>query len=449
MKGFDFYEDFFKKILENKKGDEIFVAFLYEKNDITRYSKSKIHQNTSYEEMRVGISIKEKNFVVTRFFSNPEIKEAKEIVEKTYEMLKNAVPSDYPGFSTPYTYKNVFTFDDKTFNVSEEERAEAVYKISKILGDFEGFGVVNTGGSEIALFSSNGLKAYSKLSDAHVTVTAMKDSASGWSEAHSRKFSKLDFEKIAEEAKFKAEKSFNKIELEPGEYTVFLEPEAVADIFTFASFIGFSAKTYQEKRNFLFGKLEEKVFSEKLTCFEDPYFEEGFAFPFDFEGVRREKVELVSKGIAKNLVYDRKTAFLENKESTGNAAGFPPSTFPLPFNLVIEKGVKSKDEILKDIEKGIYVSRFHYTNIVSPSEFIITGMTRDGTFLIEKGKITKPLKNLRFTDSFLRVLSQDIEISKERKLISESSHYDFRFPTGIYAPYILAPSLKFTSGTEF
>lgn len=449
MKGFGFYEDFFKKILDNKKCEEIFAAFLYEKNDITRYSKSKIHQNTSYEEVKVGISIKEKNIIVTRFFSNPEIKDAKKIVNETYEMLNNAIPSDYPGFPESYTYKDTFTFDEKTFNVSEEERAEAVYRISKILGDFEGYGVVNTGGSEIALFSSKGLRAYSKISDAHVTITAMKNTASGWSEAHSRKFSELDFDKIAEEAKFKAENSFKKVEIEPGEYLVFLEPEAVADIFTFASFIGFSAKTYQEKRNFLFGKLGEKVFSEKLTCFEDPYFEEGFAFPFDFEGVRREKVELISKGVVKNLVYDRKTAYLDKKESTGNAAGFPPSTFPFPFNLVIEKGEKSKDEILSNIEKGVYVSRFHYTNIVNPSEFVITGMTRDGTFLIEKGKITKPLKNLRFTDSFLKVLSQDIELSKERKLISESSHYNFRFSTGIYAPYILVPSLKFTSGTEF
>ncbi|MEN3044295.1 MAG: TldD/PmbA family protein [Candidatus Hydrothermales bacterium] len=448
MKGKDFYFDFFKKILSHKKGEEIFVIFLYEKNEITRYSKSKIHQNTSYENTEVAVSIKEKDRIVTRFFSNPELDDAKNLVNKTYEMLKDTYPSDYPGYPEGSNYREIFTFDEMTFNVSEEERALAVYRISKILGNFEGYGVINTGGSEIALFSSRGLSAYSKVSDAHVTITAMKGTATGWAEEHSRRFSQIDFEKIAEEAKFKAANSFDKIQIEPGEYVVFLEPEAVADIFVFASFIGFSAKTYQEKRNFLVGRLGEKVFSDKLTIYEDPFFEDGFPFPFDFEGVPKEKVEIVSKGVAKNLLYDRKTAFVENKKSTGNAAGFPPSTFPFPFNLVISPGEKGKDEILSEIERGIYISRFHYTNIVNASNFSITGMTRDGTFLIEKGKITKPIKNLRFTDSFLRVLSNELEVSKERKLISESSSYGFRFSTGIYAPYLLC-SLRFTSYTDF
>jgi len=449
MKGREFYEEFFKKILNNKKGEEIFASFLFEKNEVTRYSKSKIHQNTSYENFRVLISIKEKDKVVTRSFTNPDIRNVKEIVDKTYDMIAHSAPVDYPDFPGQDSYREVFTFDEKTYNVEEDERAEAVSKTAKILGEFEGFGVVNTGGSEIAIFSSKGLSVYGVLSDAHVTITAMKGSASGWAEGHSRKFSNIDIEKLAKEARLKAENSFNKVQIEPGEYKVFLEPEAVADIFMFASYIGFSAKTYQEKRNFLVGRLGQKIFSEKLTVIEDPYFEEGFAFPFDFEGVSKKKVDLIFNGVAKNLLYDRKTALKENKKSTGNAAGFPPLTIPFPFNLVIEPGEKSKDEILSGIEKGIYVSRFHYTNIVNPSEFVITGMTRDGTFLIEKGKITKPIKNLRFTDSFIRVLGQDIEISKERKLISQATSYDFRFPTGIYAPYIMIPNLRFTSGTEF
>ncbi|MEN3046116.1 MAG: TldD/PmbA family protein [Candidatus Hydrothermales bacterium] len=448
MKGKDFYYDFFKKILNYQKGEEIFTAFLYEKNEITRYSKSKIHQNTSYENLEVAISIKEKDYIVTRFFSNPQLDDAKSLVDRTYDMLKNTYPSDYPGYPEFSTYKEVFTFDEETFNVSEKERALAVYRISKVLGDFEGYGVINTGGSEIALFSSKGLSAYSKISDAHVTITAMKKDATGWAEGHSRRFSQVDLESIAEEAKFKAANSFDKIQVEPGEYTVLLEPEAVADIFTFASYLGFSAKTYQEKRNFLFGKLGQKVFSDKLTVYEDPFFEDGFPFPFDFEGVPKEKIEIISNGVFKNLLYDRKTATLENKKSTGNAAGFPPSTFPLPFNLVISPGDKSKEEILSEIDYGIYVSRFHYTNVVDVTSFSVTGMTRDGTFLIEKGKITKAIKNLRFTDSFLRVLSSDIEISKERKLIAESSPYGFRFSTGVYAPYILC-SLRFTSLTYF
>ncbi len=449
MKGKDFYEDFFKEILKNKKGDQLFVSFLFEKNEITRYAKSKIHQNTSYENFGVLISIKEGNKIVTRSFTNPQIKRAKEIVEKTYDMLKDSAPVEFPEFTGQEEYKKVFTFDEDTYNTSEEKRAEAISLISRILGRFEGFGVISTGGSEIALFSSEGLIAYEKSSDAHITITAMKDNATGWAEAHARKFDDLDIEKLAYDAKFKAENSFNKIEIEPGEYEVFLEPEAVAEIFLFASLIGFSAKTYQEKRNFLVGKLGNKIFSEKLSVYEDPYFEDGFAFPFDFEGIARKKVKLIENGVALNLLYDRKTAFKENKESTGNAVGFPPATFPFPFNLIIKEGEKSKDQILENIDKGIYISRFHYTNIVNPSEFLITGMTRDGTFLIENGKITKPLKNLRFTDSFLKVLAEEMEISKERKLISEATSYEFRFPTGIYAPYIKIKKLKFTSGTEF
>jgi len=139
--------------------------------------------------------------------------------------------------------------------------------------------------------------------------------------------------------------------------------------------------------------------------------------PFDYEGVPKEKVMLIENGIAKGVVYDSYTAGIEGIKSTGHGLPAPNSFGPIPLNMFMKEGDSSIEEMIASTQRGVYVTRFHYTNVVEPMTTTITGLTRDGTFLIENGKITKAVKNLRFTNSVLDALSKVSLISKETKLV--------------------------------
>jgi PmbA protein len=166
--------------------------------------------------------------------------------------------------------------------------------------------------------------------------------------------------------------------------------------------------------------------------------------PFDFEGHPKQKVTFFEKGIAKGVTYDSFTAGREGKESTGHGLIAPNTEGPVPINLLMKGGDSSLDEMIRSVRKGIYVTRFHYTNVVEPMKAVITGMTRDGTFLIEEGEIKQPLKNLRFTESILSALSRVSAISTDRKVSSEGTVYSRRFVTGTVAPAIKVDGFNFS-----
>ncbi len=166
--------------------------------------------------------------------------------------------------------------------------------------------------------------------------------------------------------------------------------------------------------------------------------------PFDFEGVPKQKVPFFEEGVAKEVTYDSFTADREGKASTGHGLIAPNTAGPVPINLFMKGGDSSLKEMIRSTRKGIYVTRFHYTNVVEPKKAVITGMTRDGTFLIEEGEIRQPLKNLRFTESILRALSRVRAISRDRKICSEGTIYSRRFVTGTVVPAIKVDGFNFS-----
>lgn len=436
-------------LIKNFEGDEIQITVINENNNLTRFYESKIHQNMHIEDIKIFLTGAIGKKVGMYSFTELNEDKLKEYLKRLKEITINSKEiEEFDGFVTQREFKDTNTFDENTYNFSEFERAEIVSKIVKVLGDAKGYGIVSTGGSEIYIFNSRGLYLYKKQSDAHITITAWKEDNSGWAEGHSRKIYDLNPEILSERARKKADIKLEKIELKPGEYPAILEFPAVGTIVEFMGWIGFSAKSYQEKRSFLLGRLGKKIFSEKFNLTDDPFNTLNFNFPFDFEGVPKKKIELVKEGIPLNLVYDRRTAKKENKESTGHALSIPPASFPFPSNMEVKEGEKSFEKIIEETDYAIYITRFHYTNVVDPLDLILTGMTRDGTFLIENGKIKKRIKNLRFTDSFIRVFEGIEEISKERELVGSDS-YGFRFPIGSLVPTIKVKGIKFTSGTIF
>ncbi len=436
-------------LIKNFEGDEIQIIAVNENNNLTRFYESKIHQNMHIEGTIIFVTGAIGKKVGMYSFTEINENKVKEHLENLKKITLNSKEiEEFEGFISPKEFKDTDTFDENTYNFSEFERVEIVSKIVKVLNEAKGYGIVSTGGSEIYIFNSKGLYLYKKQSDAHITITAWKEENSGWAEGHSRKISDLNPEILSERARKKVDFKGEKIEIEPGEYPAILEFPAVGTVVEFMGWTGFSAKAYQEKRSFLLEKLGKKIFSEKFELIDDPFNPLNFNFPFDFEGTPKNKIELVKNGVPLNLVYDRRTAKRENRESTGHALSIPPSSFPFPSNMEMKEGEKSLEKIIEETDYAIYITRFHYTNVVHPLDFVLTGMTRDGTFLIENGKIKKRIKNLRFTDSFIKVFEGIEEVSKERELVG-GENYRFRFPICVLVPALKVKGIKFTSGTIF
>jgi predicted Zn-dependent protease len=206
---------------------------------------------------------------------------------------------------------------------------------------------------------------------------------------------------------------------------------------------------YEEGRSFLSGKLGTKVLDSKINLIDDPFNMKGFPAAFDFEGIPKKRVHLVRSGVAENVVYDTLTATRAKKKSTGHALSAPNPFGPIPMHIILKGGDSSLEDMIKQTEKGILVTRFHYTNVIDPYKLIITGMTRDGTFLIEKGVITRGLKNLRFTENVIEALNRVSAIARKPELAPFEPGYGGRLGRGVFAPALKIDDFTFTSATEF
>jgi predicted Zn-dependent protease len=263
----------------------------------------------------------------------------------------------------------------------------------------------------------------------------MGETSSGWVERSSHKRADINMEELAQIAVDKALKSQNPKEIPPGKYTAILEPHAVSELVGFM-LGGFNALAVDEGRSFLSDKMGKKVVGDYITMFSDPYHPLQQGRPFDGDGVPTKKVELIKNGIAENLVYDRLTAKKHNVEPTGHGGGGRNAYGAYPSYPVILGGKATLDEMIASTEKGILVTRFWYTNFVDPMQVIVTGMTRDGTFWIENGKIAYGIKNFRINQNVLEMLS-NVEMMSESVLAD-----------GIVIPAMKVKDFNFSSGSD-
>jgi PmbA protein len=337
-------------------------------------------------------------------------------------------------------------YHEATAEVSPKTRAEAALKAisaSKQSG-FRAAGICSTGWGGVAVANTKGILVSHKSTVATFSVSVQSEDSSGWAELSSRDFQEIDIARLVATAKEKASASRNAQNIEPGAFTVILEPAAAADILEFMAWFGFGGLGFVEGRTFMAGKLGQKVLGDNITILDDAYHPLQQGLPFDFEGLPRQRVILVENGMAKAVVHDRVTAARARAQTTGHALPQPSSEGPYPLDLVLSAGTSSVQEMISSTERGILVTRFHYTNLVEPMDLVLTGMTRDGTFLIEKGKVAAPLKNLRFTQSIVEALRNVELISREQK----TTHSEWGL--GSYtAPGLKIRRFNFSSGTQF
>ena len=286
------------------------------------------------------------------------------------------------------------------------------------------------------------------MTDAGALVLASGEGRSGYADATSWRAGDLDPQAVGREAAEKAARTGGARELEPARYAAVLEPYAVADLLGYFSFDSLSGLGVVEGRSYLAGRLGEELFDSKVSISDDPLDPRGLPKRFDFEGTPKRPVTLVESGVARGVVWDRRTAARADggQQTTGHA---PPPEYrgfgPQPLALRLDPGdVESLDGLCELVGDGIYVTRLHYLSVVDPREGIVTGMTRDGTFRIRDGRLAEPLVNLRFTTSVPELLATVPGIGRDLKLVNQQAFYDERYPFGTLCPALATASFSVT-----
>jgi predicted Zn-dependent protease len=395
------------QILSYSTADQTEALVQSEDSSLTRFANSFIHQNV--HESSVDVRVRVVNGKRIGVATTNDLSEAglRKVVASATAIAR--FQQDNPDFrSLPgpaASYPALTAFSENTAGATPEMRAQATLVICKkcIAAGVIGSGALTTAVSENVVANSLGVFAYFPTTRAELTTVAMSDTGSGYAHDASLDVAKLDVEALADEAVNKAIKSRNPIAVDAGQYPVILEEYAVHDFVTFLSYLGFSVQAVHEGRSFM--KLGEKVVGDNISIWDDGLDPAGLPMPFDFEGVPKVRLPLIERGVAAGIVHDSYTAGRDGAQSTGHGLPAPNTFGPMPLNTMMATGKNTTEEMLRSTKKGIWVTRFWYTRPVHPLKIIVTGTTRDGTFLIEDGEITKPVRNFRFTQGYLEALS--------------------------------------------
>lgn len=435
-------------ILARSTADQTEVLIQAVDSSLTRFANSTIHQNVAEtdNEVRIRAIIGTQIGVATT--NNLEDEALSQTLENALAIARLQPPNpDFKSLPGPQPIPGASAFSQATAVCSAEQRAKAAGTICMMArrAGVIASGALTTAAAEFAVANSLGTFAYFPTTYADVNTVIMSDSSAGYASALSLDVNELDFEAIGREAVEKCLHSQNPRSIEPGVYTVILEPYAVQDFLNMMSWTGFSAVALQEGRSFMSGKIGQQIVDPRVSIWDDGLDAHGIPIPFDFEGVPKQRVNLIQDGMARGVVYDSYRAGKEEgKQSTGHALPAPNDFGPLPLNLFFSPGEASIDEMIRSTQRGIYVTRFHYTRPVEPTRVVVTGMTRDGTFLIEKGEIAYPVKNLRFTQGYLEALNHLALIGKEPRLLTGMA--DIARDS---VPALKLDQFAFTGATEF
>jgi predicted Zn-dependent protease len=355
---------------------------------------------------------------------------------------------DFPGLASSQPVPRVDSFDEETAGLGPEEQARLAAAAIEASDGTPAYGFFTSGVAELAVVSTTGLEVQQRLTDATVLVLASAEGRSGYATQTSAAVAGIDPRSCAVEAAEKAGRTKDAREVEPGAYRAVLEPYALAELLQYFAWDSFGGLGFLEERSYLSGRLGERIFDEKVTVLDDALDPRGLPKAFDFEGVPKQRVTLVADGVARGVVWDRRSARRAGGDVRGTGHA-PPVTLqaygPLPFSLSLAGGAaESVDDLVAAVDDGIYITRVHYLGIVHPREGVLTGMTRDGTFRIRNGKIAEPLVNLRFTIAVPDMLADVPALTRNVTLVNQSDFYGERYPVGALVPAIATAHFNIT-----
>jgi len=402
--------------------DGVEVLLMHEWGGLTRFASSAIHQSTWREDTAVRVRVVSAGRIGVCATNEFTPEGARRAAESAREMAAVVAPDpQFPGLAPPRPVPERDGFDEATASTTPETRAEGVAAlVAQCAPGFEAAGAFETTAMEIAVANTEGQFCWTSSTQASLTtVVTGGEGGSGFAEVFAGRVADVDPEAVGRRAAGKARASQNPHDLDPGRYTVILEPSAVATPVGFLAWIGFGGRALLEGRSCFSGKEGRQVAAPSISIYDDATSPLTLGVPFDFEGVPRSRVDLIEHGVFRGAVYDLRSARQAGTESTGHALPPPNPEGPFPLNLFLAPGDAALEEMIASTERGLLVTRFHYSNVVHPVESTITGMTRDGTFLIERGEVGRPVKNLRFTQSILEALTNTTMIGRDTELASE------------------------------
>ena len=409
-------------VLRASRADQMDVEVFANSSALTRFANNYIHQNVEQDDVdvRVRAVIGQKIGVA----SSNEISEdalvrlAARALELAQHQREN---EDFRSLPRPQPITPADSFVAATARCGPEQRAAVVGQIcdASSRAGLTAAGAFHTTAHELAVANSLGVYAYQSETQADINTVVMSETSSGYAARVSKDVGDIDGDAVAQEAVDRALRSVNPRAVEPGEYEVILEPYAVVDLLDFFSYLSFGALPFMEKRSFMAGRLGERVMGENISIWDDGLSPDGIPSPFDYEGMPRQRVDFIDKGIAKGVVWDTYLAGKQGGDAhtTGHALPSGVTFGPIPLNMFMATGDATRDDMIRSTKRGIYISRFWYTRSVHPLNVDVTGMTRDGTFLIEDGEIVAPIRDMRFTQGYVEALNNVDLVGKDAMLV--------------------------------
>ncbi len=449
MTGRDRVLGLLEKALKGLAADQGWALYMGGAKSLTRFANNTIHQNVTEEsgEVIVAAVLGKRMGVASTNVTTPAglrrcARQAVELAKLTPENR------DFKALPGPKPYSNLATYFESTAACAPIQRAEAIrgfidraHRLGLTLA-----GAFSTGYGEVAVANTLGVRTYQALTAADLNIVAHAEDSSGYAFGLHRDLERLNLDALADQAMEKCATSRKPQDIAPGRYTVVLEPPAVGELLEWMGYIGFGAKQVEEGTSFMAGRIGQPITGESVTILDNALDSDGLAMPFDFEGVPKQRVPLIEGGVARAVVYDTLMAGKDGTESTGH--GMPPGSGsgPLPLNLQMAGGDVPLADLVSRVDRGLLVTRFHYVNgLLDTRRAKMTGMTRDGTFWIEGGRVRHPVKNLRFTEEVLEAFRRIEAVSRERWTVAAS----WGEIGALAAPALVIRDFAFTGDTEF
>jgi predicted Zn-dependent protease len=396
-----------ERVLKLSDADETEVEIDAGVDALTRFANNTIHQNVAEQVLSISVRTVMDGRTARASTNKTDEESLRRVVDAAASLAKNQPKNpDLLPMLGRQKYLKVARHFSATAAATPQDRARAVTRVCKMAEKARqtAAGIFSTGASQSVMANSRGLFAKHEETDAEFSITILEDNSSGWAKANSPDIRAIRPDELAESASRKSADSRAPREVAPGHYTAILSPSAVLDLVGFL-FYDFAGTSVLDKRSCLMGRMGKKIFGDNITIWDDAYHPLQSGDPFDGEGFPRQKVLLVDRGVPKNLVYSRATAKKMKVKPTGHGFSLPNEYGEAPMNLVFAGGNKSEDDMIRSTERGILVTRLWYIREVDSYEKILTGMTRDGTFLVENGRVAGGIRNFRFNQSILETLA--------------------------------------------
>ncbi len=450
----------FDRVRRVAEANDVEVTVQGGRSSLTRFANNAITQNVSEEGFEVSVRVQMGGRTARATTNRLDDESLRRVVRQAEELARvQEEDPELPPMLTAAEQGSGAELDrycQETAAMGAGERAEQVAAMVAIAtrDRLNAAGIYSSGESFEALFNSHGVARWHHETLAEASVTMQAEDSSGWQKQNYTSAKRLDPRSLAEIAAQKALGSAHPVELPPGKYTVILEPSAVVDLIGFLA-ADFSGLALLEQRSCLNGRLGIKIFGENISIVDDVRHPDQTGPAFDGEGVARQGLTLVADGVVRELAMSRGTAArirrselaekLANAHPTGHGFGLPNEGGESAANIVfsvLQGKAKTVEEMIAATEYGLLVTRLWYIREVDAYEKILTGMTRDGTFLVENGRVGRGIRNFRFNQSVLQMLRQVLDLGNPVRACGEEA-FD------MVAPAMRVEGFQFTETTRF